>query len=140
MPVQFKWRNMAEQFEILRRLPDDLKAEAEGLVEARADHAAFAIRQSYPRGATGNLREGVVVEIKDGGRFGVRARVLSRAPHAWIYDEGTAARHTELGWARGAMPATHVFVKTMIRERRALFTEDFAELLSRHGMVPHGRP
>lgn len=138
MPVTFQWHGMAEMLAALRSLPDDLKAEAVHLVEGRANRAVLAIKTGYPV-RSGDLRDSVEWEVVDEGRFGVRARIRNTAPHAWIFDEGTQVRHTDIGANRGAMPAAHVFVPPIIRERRALFMEDFAALLTRYGMVPHAR-
>lgn len=138
MPVKFVWHGMAEQLEAMRQLPDRLKAEAVHLAEARGNRAVLAIKTGYPV-RSGELRNGVEMEVLEEGRFGVRVRVRNTTWYSWLYDEGTAVRDFD-GANRGAMPAAHVFVPPIVRERRALFVEDFAALLTENGLVPHARP
>ena len=87
----------------LRALPSDLADEAAGDVETATRDAARAIEQDYPTGPTGNLKRGVVVEIRR-GRFNVTGIVRSRAPHASIFEAGTTTRRTAKGFNRGRMP------------------------------------
>ena len=80
-----------------------------------AAHAAQAeIAAAYPIGPEGrfdngkpikpgNLRRGVKVVVKEIGPYGVAAQVRSTAPHAWLFEHGTQARHyiTKHGNAQG---------------------------------------
>lgn len=124
----------------LRNLPQALKAEAAGIVLDSAEAAASEIRANYPEASqtehgTGNLRNGVKVKVIDAGQFGAAARVANTAPHAYIYENGTAARHTSRGYNRGAMPAKHVFIPIAIRHRKAMYRELIGLLETRGATV-----
>jgi hypothetical protein len=120
----------------LRRLPDDLTAEAGHITEAAANAAAVDIRRAYPV-RTGNLRNHVTVTHFEKGRFSAGAIVKNTATHAWIFENGTQARHTDLGSNRGSMPPGHVFVPIAIRERRRMY-DRLKDLLARRGLVVDG--
>lgn len=120
----------------LRQLPDHLVDEATGIVTARAEAAAAQVVAAYPE-KSGNLRKGVKVDQLATGRGGVARRVRSTSKHAYLYENGTQARHTDLGANRGAMPPAHVFVPTMIRERREM-TRQLAAMVEREGLTVTG--
>jgi len=133
-----RWAGLDELVDALRHLPADLTGEAGHIVEGIANAAAGDIRSAYPS-VTGNLRDHVYVTHFEAGRFGVGAIVKNTAKHAWIYENGTAARHyyTEATGAKkavGAMPAGHVFIPTMMRHRRRMY-QQLADLLERHGLI-----
>ena len=132
-----RWDGLAELYDALRNLPADLTAEAANIVEATANAAAYEIRSAYPV-FTGNLRDGVLVTKFEKGRYFAGAIVKNTAKHAWIYENGTAARHyfTDSGarHATGAMPAGHVFIPIVMKHRRRMY-EQFAALLERHGIT-----
>lgn len=124
----------------LRNLPTHLAEEAAGIVVAHAQTAAGNIRAAYPEGPTGNLKRGVKVDqVEVGGRTnaGARARVRSTARHAFIYENGTQARHTDEGWNRGAMPPGNVFIPAVVRERRAM-VNDLIAMVQREGLTVTG--
>ena len=119
--------------EALRTLPEELTTEAAGIVLGTANAAAHEIVNAYPEG-TGNLRKGVRVEGAREG-FGVRAVVVNKAKHAWIFENGTVVRKTGEGWNRGAMqPPGRVFIPIM-RRHRAAHIRKLIELVSRRGLV-----
>jgi Bacteriophage HK97-gp10, putative tail-component len=120
----------------LRDLPESLAGEATGIVNASANAAAREIEQAYPR-RTGNLRNHVSVSHQQGGRVSAAAIVKNTAKHAWIFENGTQARHTDLGANRGSMPPGHVFVPRVIRHRRQMY-EALKELLVKHGLIVSG--
>jgi hypothetical protein len=74
--------------------------------------------------------------VKEIGPFKVAAQVKSAAPHGWLYEHGTQARHTKRGWGRGSMPQPPqpVFIPTMIRHRRALYGQ-LANLIRESGLT-----
>jgi hypothetical protein len=112
----------------LRNLPQTLTDEARGIVEHAAKTAASDVRASYPR-VHGNLIKGVRVSTSEPNRFSAAATVKNTAPHAWIYDNGSNARHYytksgkkhETGAMWGRHPATHLFVRASIRARREMY-------------------
>lgn len=131
--------------EALRNLPEDLHDEAFGIMESTADAAMNDIRAAYPV-KTGNLRNGVIKEVRAGLLKTVTV-IKNTAPHAWIYEHGTAARHftgTDKSGRhyiigdRGQAKAGNVFIPRMIRSRRQ-FYDDVAELMERHGLLVTGK-
>jgi hypothetical protein len=118
----------------LRTLPADLAAEAGPIVTGAAEAAQSDASAAYP---AGGLRDGLALVTEDGGRFGAAVTVKNRAPHAWLFEYGTATRHTSLGWNRGAMPPGKVFVPAMERARRAMY-DRLRELLRAAGLTVTG--
>lgn len=128
---------VAELMADLRKLPVKLRDEASTIVFANADAAAMEIRAEYPV-RSGKLAGGVSVQHRT-GPFWTRAIVRNLAKLAFIFENGTQARHTELGANRGAMPPGHVFVPTIIRRRRAMY-EDLSDLVESNGLKVTGQP
>jgi len=126
----------AELREALRNLPAQLRDEAKVIVQSRAARAAQEIIAAYPE-RTGNLRKGVSVRASEAGNFGAGAIVVNRAKHAWIFENGTQARHTDIGANRGSMPPGHVFVPIVMRHRRGMYDE-LRDVLVRDGFVVTG--
>jgi hypothetical protein len=134
---QVVWSGLQELKAQLRNLPADLAAEASGIVEGRAERAKQDIETSYPDRA-GNLRKGLRLGSGTNvGRFGASTILKNTAKHAWMFENGTQARHTDLGANRGAMPPGHIFIPIVIRQRRAMY-RDLKALLERHGLVVTG--
>lgn len=133
MPNKLQMNGLTEFRAALRELPETLRAQAEEIVDNRAELAQSEIVQRYPR-RTGNLRKGVVIRTIARGR-----RVLNRAPHAHLYDrkDPTKPRRTKRGLNRGVMPATKggpVFVPTVVKHRR-LLEDELIDLLTREGLT-----
>lgn len=124
----------------LRRLPDELKAEASQIVEGAANDASAEIKSGY-HVRTGNLRDHIYVTHQDAGRFSAGAIVKNTAKHAWLYDNGSQARHRASGASTGTMwghtPPTHLFVKTVIKFRRRMYAQ-LKDLLTRKGLTVSG--
>jgi len=130
------WEGLTELRQALRRLPDDLRADALPIVEAAADVSETQARQAYPR-RTGKLRLGLKQTVLSAGRFGVSIRLANTAPHAFMFEYGTQARHNALGKNLGAMPAGHVFVPVVERNRRAMY-ERLKAMLIANGLTVTG--
>jgi hypothetical protein len=127
---------MAEFKAALRNLPDELSGEGGDIVLRRADEAAQDIRSAYPE-VTGNLKSHVVIKVIP-SPAGASAVVKSTAKHAFLYENGSQARHTDIGANRGAMPPAHIFIPMMVRKRLAM-VGDLTALLKRAGLeVRHG--
>jgi hypothetical protein len=138
MPVRLRIDGIAEFKAALRNLPTELRAEANGIVNAHADAAQAAIAAQYPEGSGRLMGLRHNLSIKSSySAFGVTARLINRSPIAWIYENGTELRHTDLGINRGRMPAAKVFIPTVIRERRAMIA-DLVALVERAGLSVHG--
>jgi len=74
----------------LEREPVALATAAEPPVTSAADAAADELRAAYPRGETGNLRGQVRVDRDASENPAVAAAVVvSGAPHAHLYEDGT---------------------------------------------------
>lgn len=136
MSASVKWSGLDELRAELRRLPADLTDDASDIVEGAAQAAKTEIYDAYPE-RTGNLRSHLTVALRSAGRYGAGAVVKNTAKHAYLFEMGTQARHTELGANRGSMPAGHVFVPIIIRRRRIMY-DQLKSLLTRHGLVVSG--
>lgn len=136
---RFRFTGLEELKAELRNLPEALAQEAQAIVFGMADEAAAEIRAAYPS-HTGNLRRGVSV-VRRVYAVSTAAIVVNKAPHAFLYENGTQARHyfTKGGVkkALGRMPPGHVFVPIMIRKRRQMY-ERLKGLLVRHGLSVSG--
>lgn len=144
MSARFVWSGLEEFKAALRELPAHLAGEATHIVEGHANAAGVKLRTAYGQHRdSGDLQDHVVIERKTAGPFGVAYRVASTARHAWLFDNGSQARHWASGKSTGAMwgktpqPPTHVFVGTMIATRRSMYGA-LAELLTRNGLVVSG--
>ena len=69
--------------------PEALAGVANPQVSATADDAAQALRAAYPLGPTGRLKGGVRVDRDPTSGATAAATVVSGAPHAHLYEDGT---------------------------------------------------
>ena len=118
--VTVKWDGLDQLIEELRRLPADITDDAGGIVSDSAEGARDEAYNAYPH-RTGKLRDSLTVQTTDAGRYGVAARVVNRARHAYLFEVGTQARHNAIGANRGSMPAGNVFIPAMQRHRREMY-------------------
>ena len=139
---------LAELKAQLRALPAELTVEASRIVDATANAAATEIRTEYGRhNVTGDLQSGVVVTHVDQGKYAAGALVKSTSPHAWLFDNGSQARHYfskngkthSTGKMWGRIPPTHVFVRTVSKARRGMFGK-LKDMLVRNGLIVTGEP
>lgn len=126
----------------LRALPADLTGEASHVVEGAANGATADIKAIYGAHAvTGHLRDSTVVAQRATGPYGVVFQVKVTDPIAWLFDNGSQARHKVSGASTGTMwgqtPPTHAFIGTMIRARLAMYAA-LKDLLVTHGLVVSG--
>jgi len=136
MSVTLKWDGLDEFKADLEKLPEGLTTDSDPIVSSAANGAAADIRAGYPT-RTGNLKKNVFVSRLDKGKDFRGYIVKNTAPHAFIFENGTQARHTAIGANRGAMPPGHVFVPAVIRRRRQMY-EQLKALLVRYGLVVSG--
>jgi hypothetical protein len=134
MSNRLTWSGLAELRDELRRLPAELAGEASAIVIGAAEGAKADMH--YPR-RTGNLADHLYVTKAPAGIYGAGAVVKNTAKHAWLFENGTQARHTAIGANRGSMPPGHVFLPAVIRRRRAMY-DQLKALLVRHGLVVSG--
>ena len=132
--VRLQMDGLSELRAALRRLPEELTAEADAIIQAQAGYAQQQIVAAYPQGPTGNLKHGVTVN-KESSRFGVRAIVRSRARHSHLFEFGTAPRRTKKGANRGSMPKapeSERMIPIVVRRRRAM-VQALIELVRKAG-------
>lgn len=132
---RFVFSGLDELRAALRTLPADLTGEASHIVEAHANAAAADIKAGYP-GRTGDLRDHVEVTFSTSGTS-TGAVIRNTSKHAWLFENGTQARHTAIGANRGSMPPGHVFIPAVVRRRRAMYGQ-LQDLLERHGLIVSG--
>jgi hypothetical protein len=102
-----KWDGMDTFKQELQLLADNLTSEAEGILIRSAFDAADAVRAAYPY-REGGLIRGVTVEPSRGMTL-AGAKVINRAPHALLYENGTRTRATTQGYNRGRQQGTPTF-------------------------------
>jgi hypothetical protein len=141
----FTFTGLEELREALRTLPAELAGEGGADVTAAAQAAEAEIREEYDAHRhSGNLARGLSVQVT-ANPFGALARVKNTAFHAWIFENGTQARHWKGGKSTGAMwgataqPPKHVFVRTVMKRRKQMF-EQLRALLERQGLEVTGEP
>lgn len=146
MSARVKWEGLAELRADLRRLPAELAGEAGQIVDTAGNGAAATVRTEYGQHrVTGSLADHVKVEHVASGPYGASVVVKSTAKHAWLFDNGSQARHfveasgKEHGTGQmwGKRPPMHTFVRAMIRARRRMF-EELKAMLERHGLKVSG--
>lgn len=131
MSTSVKWEGLDEFREWLHTLPLEAGNEAEKIVQAEANAAAFQIRSRYPA-RTGELQRKVTVNRRV-SRQGVVSYVVRNGSRlAAIFEYGTQARHTKIGANRGAMPPGHVFIPIVLQRRRTMYLR-LKDLLVRFG-------
>jgi hypothetical protein len=127
------WSGLSELKAELRALPDRLKVEATHIVDAAANRAEADMKAGYGAHVhSGNLLDHVSQTVTDDSAFGYAIQVKNTSPHAWLFEFGSQARHRNLKTWR-PMPANHVFIPAMDRNRRWMWDE-LRALLLRQGL------
>jgi hypothetical protein len=142
--VNVRWNGLDEFRELLRDLPTALRDDADDILIEAANRAEAEIRRGYTRGKTGDLLAGLY-QNRRSGPFGIAIRLINKAAHAWLWDNGTEARHytTTRGkqHATGAMwgkrPAPHTFDRAVLASRRRMF-DDLKAMMRAHGLEVRG--
>lgn len=126
------FNGLDELREALLNLPKQLRDDAAAIVNDAANSTARDVRAAYERVRTptkakgyksqgGHLADNVrVTEDTSGGESYALARVKSMAPHASLYEYGTADRAWKSGKSTGSMPAHPTMIPTAVRERRQM--------------------
>lgn len=135
MSVSLRYTGLAEMYADLRALPAHLRTEGAAIVVDEGAQAFNEIIEAYPS-RTGNLKRGMKLETHP-SEFGMRVILRNVAKHAWLYENGTQVRHTDLGQNRGFAHPAHVFVPRIIRHRRAMYAR-LAALLASTGLKVTG--
>jgi hypothetical protein len=135
MPVKLR-TNGVEFAAVLRRLPTELRNDALPIVVDAANRAMTAVGAAYPE-VTGNLRRGLKLEQRT-SEYGAWVRLRSTSKHAHLVEDGSVDRRHDNGKDVGRMPAAHIFVPIVIRERRDMEVA-LIDLVRRAGFKVHGR-
>jgi len=153
--IKMQMDGLDELRNTLHKLPEHLVDEASDIIVAHAEQAQREVQDAYPVRTTnlhptarrrtpwyppGNLK-GRVRILKNRAVVFTSAIVQSRAPHAWLYENGTKGRNrtTDKGWNRGAMPEAPLDKKMIPRviRIRARMVKALMELLQREGFELH---
>jgi hypothetical protein len=142
--ARFVFAGLEELKAQLRSLPADLIAEGTHIVQAAGNAAITAIKAEYGKHVvSGHMLNAIILVEKQTGPFGIAISVVNSDPIAWLFDNGSQARHKVTGsstgamWGQTATPPTHIFVATMIRERRVMYAQ-LGEMLERFGLTVSG--
>lgn len=137
---RLEFEGLAELREQLRKLPRELAREASTIINDAADSAALEVIAGY-HVRTGKLRQAVKVQRENAGQFGASVVVKNTSKLAWLYDNGSQARHWSTGKSTGQMwgktPPTHHFVKTVIKHRRRMWPK-LKQLITSKGLEVSG--
>jgi len=119
---ELKINGLTELRAALLKLPAELSTRAGEIVLAHAEDAARQMDAKYAEHEwTGTLRRSLSVTNENNFlRFGARAVVKNRAPHAYWAEHGTQIRKTAKGVTRGAMPPLKIFIPIAQRVRRTM--------------------
>jgi hypothetical protein len=116
---RLEWQGLTEVRQALLHLPADLTSDATPIVDHATETAATSLRQAYPLGETGKLRQGVKVSVR-ASAAAVVGEVKSTSPHAHLWEFGTQNRHTRKGWFRGRETPHQGLVGIAVRVRRRM--------------------
>src|SRR5688572_6115378 len=133
MPVRLQMEGLTQLQAALRALPEELVQDASAIVQAHATDAKQQIQAAYPEGPTGNLKRGVTVNTA-ASRGGTAAIVRSRAPHAWMYENGSGSRQNRRGANRGRTPAAPTFIPIAMQALRRM-VQALIDLVQKAGLV-----
>jgi hypothetical protein len=145
----FVFQGVDELLALLRTLPAELAEAAAWYVQDAAAQAESEVRAVYQaHRVTGNLADKLTHD-STASAFGSAVRVSNTAKHAWIFENGSQARHyttkggkrhdTGAMWGQTPQPPGHVFVRTMQKHRRQMY-ERLSEMVERQGLEVRGTP
>jgi hypothetical protein len=135
---ELKWDGLKEYMDALKNLPAECVGEAEKLIQGSVNSAYQTVATEYAAHQhTGTLRKRLVIKpLKVKGKLVAGLELVSGSPIAWLFDNGSKARHWASGKSTGKMwgktAPTHIFKRTIEREGRKL-TAQYQALLLRKG-------
>lgn len=142
--MKVQWNGLDEFRQLLRDLPTALRDDADDILIEAANRAESEIRHGYTR-KSGALLDGLS-QTRRAGRFGIVIRLRNTAAHAWLWDNGSQARHYytrrrgvrhDTGAMWGKRPAPHTFDRAVLASRRRMF-EELKAMLRAHGLDVRG--
>jgi hypothetical protein len=129
--MSVKWSGLDSFQQELQVLTANLVDEANAIMVESAEAAKRDIAAAYPRGKTGNLRQGLVLKPARGTLL-AGLELVQTAPHANIFEGGTVQRETHKLYNRGRMPANPTFRPIAAAYRRRAIS-DIEFRLYQHG-------
>lgn len=142
--MSVRWEGLDELRAALRRLPAELTAEAQGIVDGAAERAMTGMLAEYPEG---ELRDKLTRKPLAHGAYGVAWLLRNGSGWAWHWDHGTKLRHytgkrgrvhaTGAEWGGGKPP--HTFGRHSGQERDRMY-DDLGAMLRAHGLLVSGEP
>jgi hypothetical protein len=138
MASTMRWDGLKEFREELRQLPEELRGQAAKVVEGEVNAAYVTVKRVYEAHRfTGHLSRQLAIQpLKRSGQLITGLVLKSGSPLAWLFDNGTQARHyiTVHGKTHltGRMPGFHVFGRTVAFTRRKIRTL-LIDMVKRHG-------
>lgn len=139
-----KWEGLDTLYAALRKLPTELRDDAAAIIENAADRAYTAIYQEYGI-KSGDLRSHLSIDPPSRTLYGASVLLKNTAHHAWLWDNGTEARHyttsggkrhaTGQMWGKSAPP--HTFVKHASKSRLLMYQE-LSDMITKHGLGVRG--
>lgn len=141
MPVT--WTGMAEYREQLRQLPEACVGEAAKVIEGETNAAYRTVAAGYVghQVSGGLLKRLRLSPLRSGGALTTGVKLTSGSPIAWLFDNGSRARHWVSGKSTGQMwghtPPTHIFSRTVGRTRRSIIKQ-LKEAMARRGATVSG--
>ena len=141
--MNVQWNGLDEFRQLLRDLPTALRDDADDILIEAANRAESEIRRGYGR-KSGALLAGLS-QTRRAGRFGIVIRLRNAARHAWLWDNGSQARHYytrrgvrhDTGAMWGNRPAPHTFDRAVLASRRRMF-DDLKAMMRAHGLDVRG--
>jgi hypothetical protein len=138
MASSMRWDGLKEFREELRQLPEALRGQAAKVVEGEVNAAYVTVKRVYEAHRfTGNLSNKLAIApLKVSGQLTTGLILKSGSPLAWLFDNGTQARHyvtvNGVTHVTGRMPGFHVFGRTVAFTRRKI-RGLLIEMVRRHG-------
>ena len=124
------WDGLAEYREELRQMPEACVGEARHIIEGGVNGAYTTISAVYgAHRVTGTLQKRLTISpLKVDGQFSTGLKLTSGSPLAWLFDNGSQARHYvtkggkdhKTGAMWGKTPPTHIFTRTVAKGKRAV--------------------
>jgi len=133
-----KWDGLDSFKRELQVITADLVSEAEGILVESAFAAGDHIRSLYPD-REGGLRRGLTV-VPSRGLVLAGAELINRAPHAYLYENGTRVRENRQKANRGRMRKTPTFVPIAAAYRQSALSSITFRLIQKGAIRVTGDP
>ena len=150
MSVAFKIDGLAELRSALLHAPPQIQSKAEAVVRNVVDEAASEMRVRYQKHRTPtdwywpgkkrrqkrrHLADNVKVTFRGAATGAAQGRIIVDAPHAHLFEFGTAQRRWKSGKSTGAAPAPpqKIFIPIAVRKRKHM-TEELIDVVEGMGL------